>query len=49
MPFGDLMRDTVTMVKQDGSVFREGIRAQVSSGKIITFDADLPLEVGDHF
>jgi hypothetical protein len=28
---------------------RKNIRAQVSAGQIITFDADLPLEPGDHF
>lgn len=49
MPLRDLMRDKVTLVKKDGTVVREGMQAQVSSGKIITFDADLPLEPGDHF
>lgn len=49
MPFRDLMADKVTLVKKDGTIVREGIQAQVGSGKIITFDADLPLEPGDHF
>lgn len=40
--FGDLMRDKVTLVKADGTVIRENIQAQVSSGQIITFDASLP-------
>jgi hypothetical protein len=45
----NLMKDTVTLVKANGTVARENIRAQVSAGQIITFDADLPLEPGDHF
>lgn len=49
MVFRDLMRDKVTLVKADGTVVRENIQAQVSAGMIITFDADLPLEPGDHF
>lgn len=49
MPFSDMMLDSVTLVKKDGTVFREGIKAQVASGKIITFEKDLPLEPGDHF
>ena len=49
MPFRSLMRDRVTLVKANGTVARENIQAQVSAGKIITFDADLPLEPGDHF
>ena len=49
MVFGELMRDEVTLVKANGTVARENIRAQVSAGQIITFDADLPLEPGDHF
>jgi hypothetical protein len=35
------MKDTVTLVKANGTVARENIRAQVSAGQIITFDADL--------
>ncbi|ARQ03251.1 hypothetical protein CAK95_28280 [Pseudorhodoplanes sinuspersici] len=49
MVFRDMMRDRVTLVKTDGTVVREKIQAQVSPGQIITFDADLPLEPGDHF
>lgn len=49
MVLRDLMRDTMTLVKANGTVARENIRAQVSAGQIITFDADLPLEAGDHF
>jgi len=49
MTFRDMMRDKVTLVKANGKVARENIQAQVSAGQIITFDADLPLEPGDHF
>jgi hypothetical protein len=49
MVFRDMMRDKVTLVKADGTVARQNIKAQVSAGEIITFDADLPLEPGDHF
>ncbi len=41
--------DKVTLVKANGTVARQNILAQVSAGQIITFDADLPLEPGDHF
>ncbi|MBY3026500.1 hypothetical protein GFM09_33730 [Rhizobium leguminosarum bv. viciae] len=49
MSFDDMMNDTVTLVKKDGTVIKEGIKAQVSKGSIITFDASLPIEPGDHF
>jgi hypothetical protein len=49
MVFGDLMGDKVTLVKANGTVVRKNIRAQVSAGQITMFDADLPLEPGDHF
>lgn len=49
MVFRDMMRDKVTLVKANGTVARQNIQAQVSAGQIITFDADLPLEPGDHF
>lgn len=49
MPIQSMMRDKVTLVKKDGTLIKEGIKAQVASGRIITFDADLPLEPGDHF
>lgn len=39
----------MTLVKKDGTVVKEGIKAQVSSGLIITPDAKLPIETGDHF
>ena len=44
-----LMQDKVTLVKKDGTVFRTDIPATVSTGQIITFARDLPIEVGDHF
>ncbi|MGY3137747.1 hypothetical protein ACVWZM_008429 [Bradyrhizobium sp. USDA 4501] len=49
MALASLLRDKVTLVKADGTVIREDIKAQVSAGQIITFDVDLPLEPGDHF
>jgi hypothetical protein len=49
MPFAGLMNDSITLVKADGTVFRENIKAQVSPGKIITFESDLPLQPNDHF
>ncbi|WP_155737501.1 hypothetical protein [Agrobacterium tumefaciens] len=49
MSFDDMMNDVVTLVKKDGTVVKEGIKAQVSKGSIITFDASLPIEPGDHF
>jgi len=49
MVFRDMLRDKVTLVKANGTVARQNIQAQVSVGQIITFDADLPLEPGDHF
>lgn len=44
-----MLNDIVTLVKKDGTVLREGLKAQVSSGLIITSDATLPIEPGDHF
>lgn len=49
MVFRDMLRDKVTLVKANGTVARENIQAQVSAGQIIMFEADLPLEPGDHF
>jgi len=49
MSFDDMMNDVVTLVKKDGTVVKEGIKAQVSKGSIITFDASFPIEPGDHF
>lgn len=49
MPFGDMMRDRIALLKKDGTLVKENIKAQVSPGRIITFEADLPLEPGDHF
>ena len=49
LSFDDMMNDTVTLVKKDGTVVKEGIKAQVSRGLIIIFDASLPIEPGDHF
>jgi hypothetical protein len=49
MVFREMLTDKVTLVKANGTVARQDIQAQVSAGRIITFDADLPLEPGDHF
>jgi hypothetical protein len=49
MPLRDLMRDKVTLVKKDGTIFRSDIQAAVTPGRITTFASDLPIEVGDHF
>ena len=40
--------DRVSHAKADGTVVKENIPAFVSSGKVITWDTSLPLEVGDH-
>jgi hypothetical protein len=44
-----MLNDVVTLVKKDGTIAKEGIKAQVSKGAIITFDGSLPIEPGDHF
>ncbi|WP_254701279.1 hypothetical protein [Neorhizobium galegae] len=44
-----MMNDVVTLVKKDGTVVKESIKAQVSKGLIISDDASLPIEPGDHF
>ncbi|MCJ9720798.1 hypothetical protein MOV66_10265 [Agrobacterium sp. SHOUNA12C] len=49
MSFEGLMNDRVTLVKSDGTVVKEGIKAQVSPGKIITFETDMQVEPNDHF
>ncbi len=49
MVLGNLAKDNVTLVKADGQVFKENIKAQVSTGMIITFDKDLPIQPNDHF
>lgn len=46
--FDDLITDKVTLVKADGTLVKQGIKAQVSPGKIITFDKTLPLQPNDH-
>jgi len=48
MPFKNLMRDRVTLIKQDGRRF-EGISASVQRDKIFTDDASIPIEEGDTF
>ncbi len=46
--FDDMMNDRVSLVKKDGSVFKEDIKAVVSKGTIQIHDPKLPIEVGDH-
>jgi hypothetical protein len=48
-PFPPLLKDKVTLVKMDGTIFRTNIAASVQSELIITYDAELPIEPGDHF
>ena len=43
----ELLRDTITIVKQDGKRF-ENVRALVQRGKIITDQIKIPIEPGDH-
>lgn len=45
---GNLMRDKITLVREDGEVVREGIPASVQRGKIITKATDLHFQNGDH-
>ncbi len=49
MSLQNMMTDKVALVKKDGQVFRDNISARVAGEKIVTFAADLPVEVGDHF
>lgn len=44
-----LMRDRLTFVKKDGTVFRENVVASVTTDKIQTFEKDLPVQKDDHF
>lgn len=46
--FDDVLNDRVTLVKKDGSVFKEDIKALVTKGKVQIHDPSLPIEVGDH-
>ncbi|SDH20955.1 hypothetical protein SAMN04487974_13115 [Pelagibacterium luteolum] len=41
-------KDRVTLVKKDGTLFREAIPSIVNSKQITIPAADLPIEVGDH-
>lgn len=43
----ELLRDMITIVKQDGKRF-ENVRALVQRGKIITDQIKIPIEPGDH-
>jgi hypothetical protein len=46
MPF--LQPDRITLVKKDGTVFKEGVLASVGAKTIIVEDMTLPIERGDH-
>jgi hypothetical protein len=48
MSFGDLLHDQITLVKKDGTVFKEGVPASVQSKMIFIHDTTLPIEEGDH-
>lgn len=48
MSFQQLMRDKVTLVKQNGQRF-EALRASVQIDKIFTSDPKIPIEEGDVF
>lgn len=43
-----MAKDKVSLVKQSGAVVRADIPAIVTPGTIVTFVADLPIEIGDH-
>lgn len=44
----DMYSDRVTLVKADGSISRENLRAVVMKRKIQLHDGTLPIETGDH-
>jgi hypothetical protein len=46
---GALFADRITLVKKDGTVAKENIAANVDRARIITQDAQLIIEPGDHF
>ncbi len=48
MALRNMLRDRVTLVKQDGRRF-EDLRASVQSDKVFTDDPQLPIEEGDTF
>lgn len=48
MPISDLLNDLVSLVKKDGTIFKEGVRASVQGNKVFITDATLPIEAGDH-
>lgn len=48
MVFGNMLSDRITLVKKDGAVFKEDVRASVQARMIIIEDATLPIVPGDH-
>ncbi|MFD1226667.1 hypothetical protein ACFQ35_05815 [Pseudochrobactrum kiredjianiae] len=48
LALGNLMTDTVSLVKADGTMIKENIKARVTRDMITTFDTKLPVAVGDH-
>ena len=46
--FDDVLNDRVSLVKKDGTIYREDIKALVTKGKVQIHDPKLPIEVGDH-
>jgi hypothetical protein len=48
MAFGNLLNDRITLVKKDGTVFKDGVQASVQARMIIIQDTTLPIEEDDH-
>ncbi len=48
MTFGNLMKDSIALVKKDGQKFYD-IKASVQHEKIYTYDSSIPIEEGDVF
>ena len=47
MFFSDMMTDTVTLIKQDGTPKKEGIKASIQEELIYIFNSDIVIEPGD--
>lgn len=48
MSIDGLLKDRVTLLKKDGTIFREGIPASVQAELIFINDGSVPVEPGDH-
>ncbi|TPL79862.1 hypothetical protein FJ950_26975 [Mesorhizobium sp. B2-3-14] len=49
MSLKSMMTDKLSLIKKDGSLFRDNIPGLVTEKQITTFAQDLPIEQGDHF